>query len=92
MEEEIDHLDSTIAAVTPVWISLEGTRVRIQLILQRNSQSLGGADTTQAHELAMIQSTEAEVINTIRDLREEAREIAAEEHFELLDTHLRNDV
>ena len=92
MEEEIDHLDSTIAAVTPVWISLEGTRARIQLILQRNSQSLGGADTTQAHELAMIQSTEAELINTIRDLREEAREIAAEEHFELLDTHLRNDV
>ena len=72
--------------------SLEGTRARIQLILQRNSQSLGGADTTQAHELAMIQSTEAELINTIRDLREEAREIAAEEHFELLDTHLRNDV
>jgi hypothetical protein len=92
MEEEIDHLDSTIAAVTPVLISLEGTRACIQLILQRNSQSLGGADTTQAHELAMIQSTEAELINTIRDLREEAREIAAEEHFELSDTHLRDDV
>jgi uncharacterized protein involved in exopolysaccharide biosynthesis len=72
--------------------SLEGTRARIQLILQRNSQSLGGADTAQAHELAMIQSTEAELINTIRDLREEAREIAAEEHFELSDTQLRNDV
>jgi hypothetical protein len=85
------QLKPVLRALNQTANALISSRKRINLLLTRISQMTG--DTTEKdHELAMERTNEEELTNTLKDLRQEAIDMAATEHTLLNGEQLRSDV